>query len=184
MNANNAQQIGGLVLKTSELLTILNEPDTVGLAFGLSEAGECNNVDLLVYRVFSKKDSLFGELRTVNERLGAESYASIATNVDLFQFEYLAALRTCRFDFSFLEKSIFERLVKDGEPEVFISGVVQDHGNLGKVKGEWFTFKIMPRKEVLEGARSFGGEPDHFFMPPCPPIWTRDVDTTESITFI
>ncbi len=182
MNTTNKIQEGGLVLKTGEIMTILNEPDSVGVAFGVHHPGTAPNVDLKIYKVIELNGNLLGQERTLSYKKGASSVSDFDSDVDNFQFQFLDELVNCQFDFSFMEKSDFLDLFKDQEEEVFIVGGLKHYGNLIEISGDWFTFSISPRlNPANESPKLLGRPPKIVHLEGCPPVWTVSPITKENL---
>ncbi len=175
MSNTITKQIGGLVLKVNELNAILSEPDTVGLAFGLTKPGVSPNIDLLVYKVIEQDGELQGKVREIMYKMGTTKYSGAPKNLEYFKFEHLEELERCKFGFAYIDKHNYERLFENEEEEVFITGTTRDYGSMNEIKGEWFSLQVVPRNEYNEKleASLFGAEPKNFYMPPCPPVWTK-----------
>lgn len=154
----STKQIGGLILKTKELLTILNEPNTFAIGFGLPEMGIAKNVDLVVYKVFVEDEKLKKEVRQVKYKMGASAINMEAEPLELFEFDHIELITSSQFDFTYIEKEQFLELLEDEEEEIFLSGSIIDFKEKTKTS-QWFTISITPREEIssdLEGlAASF-----------------------------
>ena len=143
----NPHNIGGTVLKKSELLDILDLPNTVGLAFLLSAPGFAPNVDLSIVRVYLDQGQLKGEVAYVFYKKGAAGPTHYpAMEVEAFQFHYLDQLEQDGFYFGFYSKEKFNLLLKEEFDEVFIGGGKKDFPYLEK--STWFTFSIYLRKSI------------------------------------
>lgn len=167
LESHSNRQIGGLVLKTKELIGILNEENTSGLGFGLVEQGKADNVYLKVYRVFLREGRLIKEERNVLFRKGAPQVNEPSDLVELFVFEYLDELKQSNFDFTYIEREKFLDIID--EEEVFIYSILLDLGNSKR-----FGLGISPRADTNSEMIGLGGAPLIFFMLPISPFGKKN----------
>ena len=93
-----------------------------------------------------------------------------------------------------MEKDDINKLLKKGVKKVFISAALKKYGKAGVISGQWFTLKIEPRGEKNVNQEVFlesnddlleiGLAPSVYFIPPCPPFWTKNFDPDEDISSI
>ena len=165
---------GGMVLKTQELKNILDEPNSTGLAFGLPMRGKSPYIDLIVYNVKPKNNSLVGEERSIRFKRGAASSNSTTISPTKLKFEYIDKLERSGFDFAYLDRKSFEEITKGDPEELFIAGASWDFGSGNEeIKGEWFTLSVTARKEdfIDDTSINIGLPSTVQILPPCPPIW-------------
>ncbi|MEM8908492.1 MAG: hypothetical protein AAGD05_11645 [Bacteroidota bacterium] len=175
MREKNGMTTGGLVLQSRELRKILKEKGCIGLAFGLFKPGFADNVNLRVYKVTHDGRQFVGDEYKIRQKKAASCVDGKIGKIDRFQFEYYSHLVNNKFDFAFLAAQDFADVWRNGEEEVFIAGGLKHFGNIGQIKGEWFTLTISPRAEVKkESPRklSLPGQMKH--LDSCPPTWSLE----------
>lgn len=167
------RRIGGVVLKRIQLLQIVEEDNTVGLAFGLNSPGVPDGISLKIYKVIERDRVLEGEERYVSYMKGALGPDALAEDVSNFYFNHEDLLRSSKFDFAYLPKDHFHSLFTTGEDEVFIAGGTVTYSPHSSIKGKFFSLYITTRvSPSLE--KILGTPPRAQFMTPCPPFWVPD----------
>lgn len=168
---------GGLVLQKSELINILNEPNTVGLAFALNRAGQASDVNLNVLRVYKEGNILKGEKKPVQYKKGAASPLNYpATLTTDYRFRFLKQLEDDKFYFGFYAKEKFNLLDKDGWDEIYIGGGKRTFPHTEHVdnKETWFSLSLYLRKKVkteaLDETKSTAGQLSHITSEGMPQI--------------
>lgn len=151
MKSLDSKPNGGLILDKKELLPILNEPDAIGLAFALQTAGQADDVDLKVLKVYKDGNILKGAQRPVHYKKGAPGPMHYpALNKEAFKFRYWPQLVKDGFLFGFYSKEKFNLLFKDGWDELFIGGGKKTFPNTDFVgKETWFTLTIYLRRKII-----------------------------------
>ncbi len=153
MSNRPANRPGGLLLRRADLQPILDEPDTIGIAFALKEVGKAENVSLQVVKVAVKDGRYTGEARAIPPAhkkgvAGALHYP--ASDVDEYQFHFLPKLEEDGYFFGYFNN--FEGLFKgrDGWDEIFIGGGKQSYAPGMYDQDDWFTFTIAIRRGLKE----------------------------------
>lgn len=178
MVVQNQLLTGGLVFKTAEIIKILNEPNAVGIAFGVPSDQQANNVNLDVFKVIKKNDEYFGIPKVVNFKLAATKHSLPPIAIENCQFEYHEKMVACKFSFGYLSKDRFMELFQKNEDEVFVTGAKINFGSsLETVNGEWFTLSVATRINPGKDKGKMGKLPPFVLMEGCPPVWTKPGDS-------